>query len=149
MPSLFGDGFTTGQSIADILYISPMQAPLDPLAEIALRRLVTEAPGEGELDLRDKANKAMQDILSQGQSVSIGRLSSQLNKQGLSDITRTLLSNPNVYGALIEKALGKIPPTDTVGLATFILQEIDGELEDRFSTNILEERFSWPEAVAI
>lgn len=93
--------------------IRPPGVTVDEIATDALRR--TRRP-YAEAHVGDHAGQA---FASAGLSESIQKVTDRLNRGGLTDAERLLCSDPDIYGALLVKALA-LPSSDAARLAAAI-----------------------------
>ena len=86
---------------------------VDEIARFAAAEVAKDYPGFGRA--------AQEHFASRGLSDEIQKVTDRLNKQGLTDAERLVLSDADVYGALLLKAAGDLvligPPEDTSGNA--------------------------------
>lgn len=134
----------TNHSIDQTLYIKRV-TDLDPYAIAALVKTeadIIEGYKSQNLDNQNSNNQSLKDSIStQVRSVRLGTLSERLNHTGLDDITRLLLSNPNIYAILILIALkrDRVQPDDVDGLYNSVLWSVDKEPRKFFLARLITE----------
>lgn len=95
-----------------------------------------------------KAKEAIDSFQKQGITEDIFKVTTRIEKTGLDDATRLLLSTRNVYGYLLLKALNLpiksgasqkvgIPPKDTTGIFNFVLRNSQ-DRKETFYKDVLE-----------
>lgn len=135
---------------ADILHISPRRGTLDPIARSAVGRILARQVYQGAAD----RSRAL--IREQGLTGAVAAVTRRLNRSGLDDLTRLLLSQPDIYGMVIVTLIASevARPEDPDGFADAVLRELeipDGvkalffelvvdEIRDRNSLNLGGER---------
>ena len=118
----------------------------DPLKEIHRPRISIDPRATKALEETQKDRLKYEDIEAakatiqkKGITDQIHQLSQRLNQIGLDEISRFLLSSPDVYAVFIHDALenGKVDPKDVTGLYNSVLRAAKGDFRKHFLARLL------------
>ncbi|MDJ0571215.1 MAG: hypothetical protein QNJ53_19490 [Pleurocapsa sp. MO_192.B19] len=126
-----GNSSSSILAIDAILKINGLRASLDPLA--------IEALASTSKYFKERYYDAKTRISEEGITGQIETLSDRLNSSNLDDTKRVLLSNKNIYAALIQKILQEeiVRATDLEGLYNAVLRYADREPRKYFLARLL------------
>lgn len=128
--STYTNGFTN--YTADlVLQVNAPTVTLDPYAETALG--LTEAYYEPSDEAVADGTDPRTYLTSQGLLGTIAVLTEKLNKSGLDNVPRLLLSRPTIYAALIKNAIAEdsVSSDDLEGLYSSVLRHV-GDIPRRY-----------------
>lgn len=128
---------TNGSSIDRTLKIRGI-ADLDSYALKALERVIHEI---GSVYNYPPNFKAKDGMTGRVRSAQLGSLSERLNLKGFDDITRLLLSTPDIYATLIYVALvqDNVQPDDLDGLYNSVVWHVEDKPRKLFLAHLLTE----------
>ncbi|MEL6440782.1 MAG: hypothetical protein AAFQ80_16190 [Cyanobacteria bacterium J06621_8] len=129
--SVSGNSTSSIIAIDEILQINGLKVSPDPLA--------IEALASTSQYFKERYYDAKTRISEEGITGQLETLSDRLNSTGLDDTKRLLLSNKDIYAALIQKILAEevVKATDLEGLYNAVLRYVDQEPRKYFLARLL------------
>jgi hypothetical protein len=119
MYGLKGAGAAGAVETVDFKGIPRRSAGLDPAAEGSLGKVTSTFSG--------KAGDAEKKISEKGYSATVEKVTARLTRSSLDDATRLVVSEPDVYGALLLEAIetDKVKPDDATGLYNAVVRRAE------------------------
>lgn len=136
--SLLSNGLSAAYTADTVLRIDPPRITLDPYAQKAI--LVTEIQGMQDI-FRAQGASAKQYLSQQGLLSTVANLTERINRTGLDNIHRFLLSRPDIYATLIQQAIevDNVQKDDLEGLYGSVIRNVSSGPRNYFLGRIVSD----------